>query len=91
MAFDKLDVTGDGYVKLEDIKQIYDVTQHPDYIQGKKTEEEILLEFMEMWDTQDKDGIITFEEFCDYYCDISASIDSDDYFATMMMNAWKFK
>lgn len=44
---------------------------------------------MSLWDTKDKDGIITFDEFTDYYKDISASIDSDEYFATMMINAWK--
>ena len=44
-----------------------------------------------MWDTQQKDGIVTFEEFCDYYADVSASIDDDDYFAEMMVGAWKLK
>jgi hypothetical protein len=35
------------------------------------------------------DGIVTYAEFCDYYKDISASIDNDDYFALMMKNSWK--
>jgi hypothetical protein len=35
------------------------------------------------------DGIVTFEEFCDYFKDVSASIDNDEYFAQMMKNAWK--
>ena len=35
------------------------------------------------------DGIVTYEEFCDYHKDKSASIDSDDYFALMMRNSWK--
>lgn len=42
-----------------------------------------------MWDTQLADGIVTFDEFCDYYRDVSASIDSDDYFVEMMKSAWK--
>ena len=44
---------------------------------------------MSMWDTQVADGIVTFEEFCDYYKDVSASIDTDEYFAFMMTQAWK--
>ena len=44
---------------------------------------------MSLWDTQEKDGIITISEFCDYYKDVSAAIDSDEYFGVMMTNAWK--
>lgn len=50
-AYDKLDVNKDGLVKLDDIAQIYDVSQHPDIIQGKKTPEEVFYEFMSLWDT----------------------------------------
>jgi len=75
---------------LDDLAQIYDITSHPDVIDGKKTPEEALRTFMELWDTKDKDGIVTFEEFALYYEDVSASIDSDEYFAQMMQAAWKF-
>jgi hypothetical protein len=45
---------------------------------------------MSLWDTQIADGIVTFDEFMDYYKDVSASIDTDDYFGFMMQQAWKF-
>ena len=63
-AYDKLDINGDGKVTLDDIAQIYDVSQHPDVIDGKKTPEEAYREFMSLWDTQVADGIVTFDEFC---------------------------
>jgi len=75
---------------LDDLAQIYDITSHPDVVDGKKTPEEALRNFMELWDTKEKDGIVTFEEFAVYYEDVSASIDSDEYFAQMMQAAWKF-
>ena len=34
------------------------------------------------------DHVVTKEEFEEYYNNVSASIDSDDYFATMMNSAW---
>lgn len=88
-AYKKLDVNGDGQVKLDDIAQIYDASKHPDVLDGKKTKDQVLLEFMDKWDTQEKDGIITIEEFYDYFSDVSASIDTDEYFEAMMKSAWK--
>ena len=88
-AYDKLDVNKDGQVKLDDIAQIYDVSQHPDVVQGKKEPMQVYKEFMSLWDTQVADGIVTFDEFCEYFRDVSASIDTDEYFAVMMQNSWK--
>lgn len=88
-AYQKLDVNGDGQVTLDDIARIYDVSQHPDVMAGKKTPEEAYREFMSLWDTQNADGIVTFDEFCQYYKDVSASIDTDEYFGVMMTQAWK--
>ena len=34
------------------------------------------------------DGRITPDEFIEYYTNISASIDNDEYFALMMNNSW---
>lgn len=44
---------------------------------------------MKKWDTQEQDGIVTAEEFVEYFKDVSASIDDDAYFEQMMKNAWK--
>ena len=88
-AYDKLDVNKDGKVTLDDIAKLYDVSQHPDVMSGKQTPEQAYKNFMSMWDTQVADGIVTFEEFCEYFKDVSASIDTDEYFEAMMKSAWK--
>lgn len=84
-AYNVLDKDGSGQVTIRDIEMAYDVTQHPDF--ATKTKEEILMNFMSVWETHKKDGIVTIEEFEDYYKDISASIDGDDYFELMIRNA----
>eukprot|EP00997_Jenningsia_sp_PLL12_P006394 NODE_2939_length_842_cov_124.563682_g2436_i0.p1 GENE.NODE_2939_length_842_cov_124.563682_g2436_i0~~NODE_2939_length_842_cov_124.563682_g2436_i0.p1 ORF type:complete len:193 (-),score=53.92 NODE_2939_length_842_cov_124.563682_g2436_i0:263-814(-) len=59
-----------------------------DVISGKRAGEEILREFLDTFDGTEKDGKVTFAEFCAYYSNVSASIDDDDYFELMMRNAW---
>lgn len=96
-AYAKMDVTKDGKVTLEDLKKVYNVKLSPDYINGKKTEDEILNEFLSKFEQNMArpssptagDGVLTKNEFIDYYSGVSASIDDDLYFDLMMRKAWK--
>lgn len=88
LAYDVLDRDGSGMVDIEDVKMAYDATEHPEVKAGKLTEEDALKEFMSQWDTTEKDGKVTKDEFLDYYKDVSASIDDDDYFELVIRNAW---
>lgn len=88
LAFAKLDKTADGRVTIEDLINTYDVSFHPKYRSGELSKNDILREFMAQWDTLERDGVVSLKEFEDYYADVSASIDEDDYFELMMRNAW---
>jgi Ca2+-binding EF-hand superfamily protein/WD40 repeat protein len=87
-AFNILDCTGDGTVTVEDIMKTYDVSLNPEVIAGKITADEAFRAFLDAFDSGEKDGIVTRDEFRDYYRLISAAIDSDDYFELMLRNAW---
>jgi Ca2+-binding EF-hand superfamily protein len=54
-AFQKLDRVNDGVITVEDLKGVYNVSKHPDYLNGTKTEDELLLKFLETFDF-DRDG-----------------------------------
>lgn len=65
-------------------------------VSGKKSEDMILQEFLETFETahsmrnnQAPDHVVTKEEFEEYYNNISASIEDDAYFTTMINQAWK--
>ncbi len=67
-------------------------------IEGKRTEEQILIEFLETFEAHhnlregtETDGRVTEEEFIEYYKNISVSIDNDDYFYLMMNNSWNLR
>ena len=49
-AFKKLDKTGDGVITVDDIKDVYNVSRHPDVMSKQKTEGEILSEFLDTFE-----------------------------------------
>ena len=95
-VFDKLDKNKNGLIELDDIRENYNAKKHPDVISGKKNEEEVLAEFLDNFEyhfsllnsNKTKDGKITFDEFCEYYNNISMSISDDRYFESIMNSAW---
>jgi len=89
-AFNKLDKTGDGQITAEDLKGVYDVSKHSKYKSGEWSEDRCFAEFLKCFDNPDDvDGVITLDEFVNYYSGVSASIDNDAYFDLMIRNAYK--
>ncbi len=89
-AFAQLDRDGSGFLDLRDIKGKYNARKHPAVIAHQKTEEDVLYEFLHTFESQliATDYKVSLDEWIEYYTNISASIDDDEYFATMMNNAW---
>ena len=94
-AFQKIDRNGNGIVEIDDLKGVYNAKNHPDVKLGKKTEEEVLSEFLDTFELHyslmhpgSRDREITFDEFVEYYTNISMSIEDDRYFELMITNAW---
>jgi Ca2+-binding EF-hand superfamily protein len=95
-CFKKLDRDNSGWIDISDIRGIYVANKHPDVLSGKKTEDQILQEFLETFEiahsirnNEAPNYVVTKEEFIEYYNNISASIDDDAYFQQMMTSAWK--
>jgi Ca2+-binding EF-hand superfamily protein len=94
-AFEKIDRNGNGIIELDDIKGVYNAKFHPEVKSGKKTEDEVLSEFLDTFELHhsikcpsERDGRVNIREFTEYYNNVSASIDNDQYFELMMTNAW---
>ena len=94
-VFNKLDLNGNGEISFDELQAKYSAKNHPEVLSGRKTENEVLKEFMDTFqDTYnylcgtETDNIITLEEFMEYYENISMTIDNDEYFEILLNNAW---
>ena len=94
-VFNKLDLNGNGKISFDELQANFSAKDHPEVLSGKKSEEEVIKEFMDTFqDTYnylcgtETDNIITLEEFMEYYENISMTIDDDEYFEIMLNNAW---
>ena len=95
-AFNIMDKDKSGSIDIDDIKGVYNARMHPEVKAGKKSEEEVLLEFLETFEHhhnlvagEGADHTVDKEEWFEYYENISMSIDLDSYFELMMNNCWK--
>ena len=89
-AFMMLDRDRSGQLNINDLIAVYDVSMNPEFIEGRKTREQILTDFLNNFEgvRGNRDGIINREEFYDYYTDLSLSVPSDEYFVRMMESTW---
>ena len=91
-AFRKLDADGSGFVEPNDIMVAFNADKHPAVVSGLKTPAEVMQEFLATFDSGSADagdGLVTEEEFLDYYKGISMVIDEDDHFELLIRNAWQ--
>lgn len=49
-AFKVMDKDRSGVLNMDDIKDVYNAKKHPDVIKGKKTEKEVLSEFLDTFE-----------------------------------------
>ena len=103
-VFDKLDSDEKGYVTVGQLRLEYNPKEHPLVRQGKRTEDEILAEFLDVLEyhynllieksdenVDVNDIKIDFDDFCDFYKNISVCIDDDKYFEVMVLSEWGIK
>ena len=94
-TFDKLDKEKKGKVDYNIIRESYNADKHPEVLNGKRTKQEVLARFIDMFEyhfnllNKNKNkNEATKEEFIEFYNYISVFIDNDKYFEDMMNRIW---
>jgi Ca2+-binding EF-hand superfamily protein len=81
---------GDGALTVDDLKDVYDASEHPDVKAGKKHESAVLQEMMQRFEGKggNRDGVVSLDEWIGYYEELSASVEDDDHFNQLVSGAW---
>ena len=103
-VFAKLDPEEKEYVTVGQLRHAYNPKEHPLVRQGKRTEDEILAEFLDVLEyhfnlliekgdenVDVNDIKVDFDDFCDFYKNISVCVDDDKYFEVMVLSEWGIK
>jgi hypothetical protein len=98
MAFRKLDSNGRGQVPYSKVRDTFDASKHTDVCNGRKTEDEALTDFMEVFEVHhntfnnfQRNDQVREEEFIEFYRTLSPSYDEDLTFCSMVRGVWGVK
>ena len=100
-VFEKLDNEEKGFITVGTIRHEYNPRGNPLVRQGKRCEDEILAEFLDVLeyhfnlliekneeDIDVNDIKVDFDDFCNFYKNISLCIEDDKYFEIMVLSEW---
>lgn len=92
-AFKIMDTDGSGEISFEDLKNTYDTSKHPKVLAKEMTHEQVINEFLKMFegDSKDVNSVVTQQEWLDYHAGLSANIDEDDAYGMLMAANWGIK
>ena len=93
ILFDSFDKNKSGFVDLDEIRNSQSPVGHPDVVSGKKTEDEVLAEFLDTLQyhfsllkskKDENDNKINLEQLLGYFNVVSVGIEDDDYFENVV-------
>ena len=94
--FENIDTEKKREISIQSLKCIFNGKNHPDVINGTKSQEGVLEQFCYSLDLycevneMQKNGYFTLENFLDYYSAVSACIHDDKYFENLLYNVWNY-
>jgi hypothetical protein len=87
--FDFLDKKNLQQIEPIDLISNFDASKHPFVLMKKKTQDAVLKEFSDFFDVGNEvNGKITRDEFVNYFTNIAASMQDDDFFELVLRKTW---
>lgn len=88
-AYAKLQsIARSGHVEVAFLQQNWNPRCHPEVQAGVITEVEAMEDFLTQWEIQASDGMVSYDEFLDYYRDVSMAVEQGEIFVDIVRKAW---
>ena len=98
-VFSKLDINGRGNININELKQKFNPSGHPEAYSKNNSKEEIYEEFLNNLEIYKKYSLIknrnssflfTLDDFINFYTQISFDIEDDNYFNNLITGVWNY-
>ena len=100
-VFSKIDIKGTNKINLNALKMNYDASRHPDVLNGKFSEEEKIMEFLDCFElcynilkldsemkSEENKDYVDFEMFANFYEYVSFIYPKDKDFEYVIKSTW---
>jgi len=77
-----------GVVEVSHIQRYWNPQCLPEVQRGEADAQEARQDFLRQWNVAAADGSISFEEFLDYYKDVSMVVERDQDFVEVVRRGW---
>ena len=88
MAFDKLDESEDGFIDAKEALSYFYSGEQEDKRQELENSKEEARKFIMEFDTKEVDGRVSWQEFHEFYWNMSITCKSDEEFITKITETW---
>ena len=87
-AFAKFDAYNRGCVTQQDLENAFQCPGHPGVQAGECTINDVFIQFLGTFGDKFTDGTIAWNDWLDHYSAVSAQVQSDDHFCSLMSETW---
>jgi len=94
-AFHAIDIDGSESLDLNELKNCFEPTRHPDVIKGIKTVDEVRFEFFNLFTTLHganhqfiSEAPVVLEDFMEYHTIVNSEIERDAEFKNLVTAIW---
>merc|ERR1711871_634859 len=87
MAFNKIDESQDGFIDAKEALSYFHREKEDDELESSKNEAK---KFIEEFDTKEIDGRVSWQEFHEFYWNVSITCNKDEEFKEKIVKAWSF-
>jgi len=90
-AYRKLQRVAGGPVTISHLERCFEVRWNREVQSQRQSEQEFMQEFLSQWMIDNAEGIVSWDDFLNYYVDVSLTVDDDIVFVELLRQCWNLQ